>query len=414
MTQSGLLTPQRSRMAKRSLFGLIGPAFVAAIAYVDPGNVAANVSAGSQYGYLLIWVLVLANGMAVVIQHLSAKLGIVTGKTLPQLIGEKLPRWARLVFWLQAELVAAATDIAEIIGGALALFILLGIPTPIGGIIVTLISTIILAIKRHGQRRFENVIVGLLGIISVGFVAGVFVSPVQWAHVASGLIPRFQGTATVLLAVSMLGATVMPHAIYLHSGLAIDRYGFTSDHNKTRRLLAASRLDVTCALALAGSVNIAMLILAAAALSGNTNTDTILGAAHAISVNLGPIIGTIFGIGLLASGLASTTVGNYAGSMIMSGLLKIRVSIYIRRVVTAIPALILLAVGVNATWALVLSQVVLSFGIPCALIPLAWFTSRKAIMGYFANGAATRVAVGIIAVFIVILNALLLWLTFWG
>lgn len=414
MSQTTHVMPQRSRRPLRTFFGLLGPAFVASIAYVDPGNVAANVSAGSEYGYLLVWVLVLANAMAVIVQHLSAKLGIVTGKSLPELIGERLPRPARILFWLQAELVAAATDIAEIIGGALALFILFGIPTPIGGVIVTLVSTGILALQRQGQRRFENVIIGLLAVISLGFVAGVFVSPVNWAHAAAGLIPRFEGTSTVFLAVGMLGATVMPHAIYLHSSLSIDRHGLTTDHHRVKRLVAASRLDVSAALALAGTVNIAMLILAAAALRGNTDTDTILGAAHAITVNLGPIIGAIFGIGLLASGLASTSVGNYAGSMIMQGLLKIRVSVFIRRVVTAIPALIILATGVNATWALVVSQVVLSFGIPFAIIPLARFTSRPELMGRFVNKVPMRVLVGIIVAVVVVLNGLLLWLTFWG
>lgn len=400
------------RAPERRLIALFGPAFVAAIAYVDPGNVAANLSGGSQFGYLLVWVLVIANAMAVIVQYQSAKLGLVTGRSLPALLADSMPRAGRILFWMQAELVAAATDIAEVIGGAIALYILFDIPMLAGGIIVTLVSMGILAMKNRGQRLFENVVIGLLAIISIGFVAGMFVSPVNWQHFAQGLVPRFQGTESVILAASMLGATVMPHAIYLHSGLALDRHGATTDRIHLSRLLRASRWDVIVALVIAGSVNIAMLVLAAAALPGNSDTDTILGAAHQISTHLGPAIGIIFGIGLLASGLASTSVGNYAGSMIMSGLLKVHVSVLVRRIITAIPALVIIALGVNPTWALVLSQVVLSFGIPFVIIPLAWFTSRRSLMGEFVNNVWMRVLNVIIAVVVVVLNLVLIWLTF--
>src|SRR6185312_3168229 len=295
---------------ERRLLRLLGPAFVAAVAYVDPGNVAANLSAGAQYGYLLVWVLVVANVMAVVIQYLSAKLGLVTGRSLPELLGERMPRTGRLLYWAQAELVAAATDLAEVIGGAIALQILFDLPLLLGGVIVAVVSMAILAVQyRRGQRPFEFVVMALLVIIAIGFVAGVLVSPVDWAQTAAGIVPRFEGTGTVLLAASMLGATVMPHAIYLHSSLVRDRHGVSTDPTRIKRLLSATRIDVIIALVIAGSVNIAMLLLAAASLSGVEGTESIEGAHAAIEAALGPVIGVVFGIGLLASGLASSSVG---------------------------------------------------------------------------------------------------------
>ncbi|KAF5293300.1 hypothetical protein FQR65_LT20097 [Abscondita terminalis] len=332
----GLATLSRSTdPTAGTSFRLLGPAFVAAIAYVDPGNVAANLSAGASYGYLLVWVLVAANAMAVVVQYLSAKLGLVTGQSLPEILGNRLSKPARLLFWAQAELVAVATDLAEIIGGALALYILFG---------------------RRGQRIFERVILALLAIITVGFVAGLVVSPLDWAGIAAGMVPRFEGTATVLLAASMLGATVMPHAIYLHSSLARDRHGSSDDPGRIRLLLRATRWDVALALVLAGGVNIAMLLLAASSLPGVSGTDTIEGAAAAMSTHLGPAIGVIFGIGLLASGLASTSVGSYAGAEIMSGLLRVKIPLLVRRSLTLIPALVILTLGLDPTWSLVVSQ----------------------------------------------------------
>lgn len=400
---------------ERRLIRLLGPAFVAAIAYVDPGNVAANLSAGAGYRYLLVWVLVAANAMAVIVQYLSAKLGVVTGRTLPELLGERLPRAGRLAFWAQAEVVAAATDLAEIIGGAVALQILFGIPLLPGGVLIGVVSIAILALQSaRGQRTFEAVVISLLAVITVGFVAGVVVSPVDWGAAASGLVPRFQDSGSVLLAASMLGATVMPHAIYLHSALARDRHGTSADPVRIRHLLRVTRLDVVLALVIAGSVNIAMLLLAAASLSGVAGTDTIEGAHAAIGIALGPVVATVFGVGLLASGLASTSVGAYAGATIMAGLLHVSVPLLVRRVVTLIPALIVLGVGFDPTLALVLSQVVLSIGIPFALIPLAVLTSRRSIMGAFANPLGLRIAAGVVSVLIVTLNVTLLVLTLSG
>lgn len=394
---------------------LLGPAFVAAIAYVDPGNVAANLSAGAGYGYLLVWVLVVANAMAVVVQYLSAKLGLVTGRSLPEVLGDRLPRVGRLAFWAQAEVVAAATDLAEVIGGAIALQILLGIPLLAGGFIVGAISILILGIQSmRGQRAFEGAVVALLAIITVGFVLGVVVSPVDWGEAATGLVPRFEGAQTVLLAASMLGATVMPHAIYLHSALARDRHGTSTEPARVTRLLRATRWDVGLALLIAGTVNIAMLLLAASSLPGVDGTGTIQGAEAAIRGALGPVVAAAFGIGLLASGLASTSVGCYAGATIMSGLLHLRIPLLIRRVVTVIPALVVLGLGIDPTLALVLSQVALSIGIPFALIPLAWFTSRPQIMGPFANGLPLKALSLVVTVLIVGLNVALLTLTVQG
>ena len=401
--------------AERGLIRLLGPAFVAAIAYVDPGNVAANLSAGAGYGYLLVWVLVLANLMAVIVQYLSAKLGLVTGQSLPEVVGGHLGRPARLAYWVQAEITIAATDLAEVIGGAIALQILFGVPLPIGGIIVGVISLLLLSVQSwRGQRPFEFVIMGLLLVIAVGFVAGIFFAPMDWSAAAHGLIPGFQGSETVLLAASMIGATVMPHAVYLHSSLSRDRHGASTEPGRINRLLRATRWDVLIALGFAGCVNIAMLLLAAAALPGVPGTDTIQGAAAAISEHLGAGIGVIFGIGLLASGLASTSVGAYAGSAVMAGLIRKRIPLLVRRAVTIIPAILVLLVGVDGTWALVLSQVVLSLGIPFALIPLVWFTSRRRVMGAFTNRLPLIAAGVAIAVAIVALNVVLIVLTVTG
>lgn len=394
---------------------LLGPAFVAAIAYVDPGNVAANLTAGARYGYLLLWVLILANAIAVIVQYQSAKLGIVTGQSLPEILGERLKTGPRRLYWIQAELVAAATDIAEVLGGAIALYLLFGVPLLVGGLIVGIASMALLTVQsRRGQRSFEIIIVTLLAVIVVGFVTGLFFSGVDAREAIAGIIPRFAGADSVLLATSMLGATVMPHVIYLHSALARDRFGVTKDAVRIRELLRGTRWDVGAALCVAGAVNIAMLLLAASSLRGIEGTDSIEGAHAAVVATLGPAIGVIFAIGLLASGLASTSVGTYAGSAIMGGLLKVRVPLLARRAVTLIPALIILAIGFDPTRALVLSQVVLSFGIPFALIPLVWLASSRKVMGEFVNPTWLRWAGWISTALITSLNVLLIVLVVTG
>ena len=409
-----MLQRVRKKTVARSV-GLLGPAFVAAIAYVDPGNVAANITAGAKYGYLLVWVLVVANVMAVMVQYQSAKLGVVTGKTLTTMLGERLSRRNRLMFWGQAELVAGATDIAEVIGGAIALQLLFGLPLPVGGVIVGVVSMVLLALANpRRQRQFEHVVVGLLAVIVIGFLAGLVVSPPDAGGLANGMIPRFDGAETVLLAASMLGATVMPHAIYLHSSLVIDRHGRPENEHRTRRLLAATRLDVVVALVIAGGVNIALLVLAASSLYGREGTDSIEGAHAAVRDALGPVVATAFAVGLLASGIASTSVGSYAGGTIMAGLVRRRIPMLVRRSVTLLPAVAVLAIGVNPTMALVISQVVLSFGIPFAIIPLRRYTADRRLMGSFADTPLLRWGSAVAVVAIVVLNVALIALTVAG
>jgi len=403
---------------------LLGPALVAGVAYLDPGNVATNMSAGARFGYLLVWVVVLGNGMAWLIQYLSAKLGVVTGRSLAETLGERITsKTGRRAYWLQAELVAMATDIAEIIGGAVALWLLFDIPLLAGGVITGVVSMLLLWIQSHrGAKPFEFVVIALLVIISVGFTVGVFLGPPDGGSVIAGLVPRFEGSDSVLLAASILGATVMPHAIYAHSALARDRFAEapqaqTKGGNRPHaipRLLRATRWDVTIALAIAGSVNLAILLLGAANLPGIPGTDSLEGAHAALAAVLGGSVATIFAVGLLASGLASTAVGAYAGAEIMQGLLRVRVPLIARRIVTLIPALVVLGVGFDPTQALILSQVVLSFGIPFALVPLVWLTAREGVLGTYRNRWWTTLLGALFAAFLIALNGLLLWLTFAG
>ncbi len=403
----------RSPRRPRRVSWLWGPAFVAAIAYVDPGNVAANLTAGARFGYLLVWVLVAANVAAMLVQYLSAKVGLVTGRSLPELIGQRLSRGPRITYWLQAELVAMATDLAEVLGGAIALWILFGVPLLLGGVIVGAVSMLLLAVQsRRGQKPFEFVVMGLLLVITIGFTAGLFVSDVSWGQVAEGLVPRFAGPDSVLLAAGLLGATVMPHAIYVHSALARDRH-----HPKPAelpRMLHATRWDVFVSMLIAGTVNIAMLLLAAANFSAGAGTDSIEAAHQAIGAAMGPVVAALFAVGLLASGLASTSVGCYAGASIMSGLLKVQIPMWLRRVVTLAPALVILGLGVDPTWALVLSQVLLSFGIPFALVPLVRITSDPAVMGVMANRLGLKLVSWIVVGLIVALNVTLIGLTVLG
>jgi manganese transport protein len=406
----------RPKLATRLRTGsaLLGPAFVAAIAYVDPGNVASNISAGARYGYLLVWVIVAANLMAVLVQYLSAKLGLVTGTSLPEALRARLSRPARLAYWLQAEIVAVATDLAEVVGGAIALNLLFDLPLIVGGLITGAVSLTLLAVQdRGGQRTFERVVAGLLLVIAVGFLASLFVEPPSAAETVGGLVPRFDGAGSILIAAAMLGATVMPHAVYLHSGLVRDRHG-RPDPSRRRRLLRATRVDVGLAMLLAGAVNLGMLLLAATNLQGQDGVDSIEGAHGAVAQALGPGIALMFAIGLLASGLASTSVGAYAGAMIMQGLLHKRIPLVVRRLVTLIPAIVVLALGADPSAALVVSQVVLSFGIPFALVPLIRLTADRDLMGEDTNRRLTTVVAYVVAAVIIALNLVLIYLTFTG
>ena len=396
----------------RATLAMLGPAFVAAIAYVDPGNVAANVSSGAQFGYLLLWVIVMANVLAGLVQYLSAKLGLVTGRSLPEAIGKGMSRPLRLAFWVQAELVAMATDVAEMVGGAIALHVLFDLPLLLGGVITGAVSLLLLAVRdRRGQLLFERLITGLLLVIAIGFAASFFVATPPPDDVVSGLVPRFRGTESVLLAAAILGATVMPHAVYLHSGLALDRHGHPEAGQGRRRLLRVTRVDVVLAMAVAGTVNAAMLLVAAINLQGRGGTGSIEGAYAAIYDTLGATIAVLFAIGLLASGLASSSVGAYAGAMIMQGLLQRSIPMLARRLITLCPAVVILAAGFDPTRTLVLSQVVLSFGIPFAVLPLVRLTSNRKLMGSDTNHPVTTVVGWAVGVMVSLLNVVLIYLT---
>jgi manganese transport protein len=404
------MTQSRAGARRRSsgTIGLIGPAFVAAVAYVDPGNVAANLQSGARYGYLLLWVLVVATGSAALVQYLSAKLGVVTGMSLPELVRDRLGRRGRFAYWLQAEAVAMATDLAEVIGGAIALNLLFDLPLLLGGVLAGAVSMGLLMIQgRRRQATFERVITGLLLLITVGFVAGLFVAPPSASGIVSGLIPRFAGPDTILLASAMFGATVMPHVVYLHSALTRDRFGATPAGDRRRRLLTATRIDIGASMTVAGGVNIAMLLLAAVALPGQTGVDTIAGAHAAITQQLGDGIGVLFACGLLISGLASTSVGCYAGDVIMRGLTPWSIGLTARRAITLIPALVLLSIGADPTVLLVLSQVSLSFGLPFVLIPLVRLTANRTLLGAAVNGRGTTIAAWSVTVAIIALNVML-------
>ncbi|HEY5822452.1 MAG TPA: Nramp family divalent metal transporter [Propionibacteriaceae bacterium] len=384
----------------------MGPALVAAVAYVDPGNVATNTAAGVQYRYMLLWVLVGATLMAGLVQYLSAKVGWLTGESLPSLVAERTSRPVRLAYWAQAELVAMATDIAEIVGGAIALQLLFGLDLVLGAVITATVSTFVLMVQsRRSQRTFERVITSLLAIVAVGFVAGLFVDPPDKSQVIAGLLPTLAGPQSALLAVGMLGATVMPHAVYLHSALVRDRHG-KADPITAVTKLRSIKFDVIVAMVIAGTVNISMLLVSGSALFG-LDIDGIDQVHAAIGVHLGPSIALLFAIGLLASGLASTSVGGYAGAVIMDGLLKRRLPVVWRRLITAIPALVLLGAGFNATNLLILSQVVLSFGIPFVLVPLVLLARSPRLMAFVPTRKATIRVAWLATALIIALNVVL-------
>jgi manganese transport protein len=399
----------------RRTLPLLGPAFVAAIAYVDPGNFATNIAGGAAHGYLLLWVILLANLMGMLIQNLSAKVGIATGRNLPELCREHLPRPVSWGLWAQAELIAMATDLAEFVGAALALNLLFGVPLFQAGLITAVVAFGILALQQRGYRRFELAIAALMGIILLGFVYDAIHIDGNAGAIARGLIPGFDGKDSVLLAVGILGATVMPHVIYLHSALTQDRIR-PRDTSERKLLLRFQRIDVFIAMGLAGLINMAMLVIAASVFhdTGLSHVDTIQGAHSHFKELLGGGAALAFAVALLASGFASSSVGTYAGQVVMQGFIKRTVPIAVRRLVTMTPALIVLALGAEPTRSLVISQVVLSFGIPFALIPLVLLTRRRDVMGELVNRRLTTAVAGTVAALIVALNLFLLGQTFLG
>ena len=397
----------------RATLAMLGPAFVASIAYVDPGNFATNLQGGAEFGYLLLWVVLLANLMAMLIQYLSAKLGIVTDSNYPEVVRERYPRVFTWGMWIQAEIMAMSTDIAEFLGAAIGLNLLFGVPLLPAGLITGVIAFAILELQNRGFRRFELAISALLGIIFAGFLYETLRIGPSVPESLHGLLPGLQGTTSLYLAVGIIGATVMPHVIYLHSALTNGRMPVRNERERSR-VLRFERLDVIIALGLAGIVNMAMLAVAAKlfhtpALSGLSTIPQ----AHA---EFGHLVGggaaIAFAVALLASGASSSSVGTYAGQVVMAGFINIRIPLLLRRAITMTPAIAILAAGMNPTNVLVLSQVVLSFGIPFALIPLVMLTSRRDVMGIHVNQRATVIIAWGIVITITALNVFLLYQQF--
>ena len=396
------------------VFSFLGPAFIACIAYIDPGNFATNIAGGAKYGYTLVWVIVVANLMAMLIQTLSAKLGIATGRNLPEVCREQFSRRTALLLWVQAEAIAMATDLAEFLGAAIGFKLLLGTSLLVSTGLTAVAAFAILGLQRFGFRPFEAVIAAIVGVIGACYLAELFYShPNLHATAFHAVVPQFSGSDSVLLAVGILGATVMPHVIYLHSALTQDRV-VPGAPETPRRVLRYTRIDVLMAMSLAGLINIAMLVMAASTFykSGLPNVASLEGAHRTLAPILGGTASTLFAVALLGSGLSSSAVGTLAGQVVMQGFIRRRIPVTVRRLVTMIPAFVVAAIGVDPSRTLVLSQVVLSFGIPFALIPLVVFTARRDLMGALVNRRITTVAASVFAALIIGLNFFLLAQTF--
>lgn len=404
-----------ARGRARSTLAMLGPAFVAAIAYVDPGNFATNFQGGARFGYLLLWVVLAANLMAMIIQYLSAKLGIVTDQTLPELCRERFPRAVTWGLWVQAEIMAMSTDIAEFVGAALGLNLLFGVPMVAAGVITGVIAFAILGLESRGYRRFELAITALLGIIFLGFLYETLRIGPSASGSLRGLVPAFSGQDSVLLAVGIVGATVMPHAIYLHSALTKGRMPCRDDAERAR-VLRFERLDVLVALGLAGIINMAMLAVAAKLFHNPAHAQiSTIQQAHAGFAQLaGGLAALAFAVALLASGASSSSVGTYAGQVVMQGFVGLKIPLMLRRAITMTPAIILLGIGFDPTKALVYSQVLLSFGIPFALIPLVLLTRNPDVMGTHVNRRLTSAVAMVLAGVITLLNVYLIYQQFSG
>jgi len=404
-----VLEPPRPTLAgHRRRLVLVGPAFVAAIAYVDPGNFATNFTAGAEYGYLLLWVIVLANVMAMFVQSLSAKLGLASGKSLPENCRDQYRRPVVLGLWVQAEVVAMATDLAEIVGGAIALNLLFDMDLFVGGLITGGWAFLLLALQSPGGRHYIQAVTAYFGIVAIAFLLLVLGAEIDGSEAVTGLVPRFDGAGSLALATAILGATVMPHAIYLHSALVTETTDAVTLPQK-RRELRTQRIDVTAAMGLAGLVNVAMLLVAAALFAGSElGDDAIMGAYEGFGAFSTAAL--LFALALLASGFASSSVGTYAGQVIMAGFLQRGIPLFLRRALTMIPAVAVLALGLDPVEALVVSQIVLSFGIPFALVPLLLLTRRRDVMGELVNRRRATVVATLVTGVIVTLNVVLLFL----
>jgi len=405
-----ILSGKSKKRGLARLLPFMGPAFIASVAYMDPGNFATNIQGGAQFGYTLLWVVVATNLMAMLIQTLSAKLGIASGKNLAELCRESFPRPVVIGMWVLMEIVAMATDLAEFLGAALGFYLLLGIPLWVAGFLTAIITFIILGLERYGFRPLEAVIVALIGVISVSYLIETILVKPDWGQVAfHAFVPQFSGPESVLLAAGILGATVMPHVIFLHSALTQKRIVVRSPA-KLRRLFKYEVTDVVIAMGLAGLVNAAMLMMAASTFfrQGMTTVGTIQEAHQTLAPLLGSASSVFFALSLLASGLSSSSVGTMAGQVIMQGFLHLEIPVWIRRIVTMIPSLIVILIGLDPTRTLVISQVLLSFGLPFAVIPLVMFTSRRKVMKVLVNRKLTTVVASLVAALIVCLNIYLI------
>lgn len=408
-----LSRPQQRRGLGR-IVPFLGPAIIASIAYMDPGNFATNIEGGAQFGYTLLWVILAANLMAMLIQNLSAKLGIATGKNLPEVIRERWPRPLVWLYWIQAELVAMATDLAEFLGAALAIHLLTGLPLVWGAVITAVLTFALLTLQKRGFRPLELAILGFVLVIGVAYLVQILVAR-PGAEALRGFIPSFQGSQSVYLAVGIIGATVMPHVIYLHSALTQGRIPTRSDEEKVR-LARLNRLDVLLAMGFAGLINMSMLAVSAATFHGKGIEDAgnLETAYHTLTPLLGPAAAAAFAIALLASGLSSSAVGTMAGQVIMQGFVNFRIPLWLRRTVTMLPAFAVILAGMDPTATLVLSQVILSFGVPFALIPLLLFTARRDVMGVLTSRPLVTTLGWLCATLIIGLNGYLLWGAFGG
>jgi manganese transport protein len=399
---------QRTRRLR--ILPFLGPAFIACVAYIDPGNFATNIAGGSRFGYTLLWVIVASNLMAMLIQTLSAKLGIATGRNLPEVCRERFSPRTSMLLWLQAEAIAMATDLAEFLGAAIGFHLLLGIGLFPAAVVTGIAAFLILGLQRFGFRPLEATIAAIVGVIGACYVAElVWASPALGSVASHAVVPQFAGSESILLAVGILGATVMPHVIYLHSALTQNRIRPKTDAD-ARRLMRYTRIDVVIAMSIAGLINMAMLVMAASTFfqSGDRGVDTLEGAHSTLAPLLGGASSTLFALALLGSGLSSSAVGTLSGQVVMQGFIKRRIPIFVRRAVTMAPAFVVIGIGLDPSRTLVLSQVVLSFGIPFALIPLVLFTSRRDIMGTLVNHKGTTAAAVVIAGLIISLNIFLL------
>jgi manganese transport protein len=413
---TGVLSGAGRQRGFARLLPFLGPAFIASIAYVDPGNFATNIQGGAQFGYTLLWVVVASNLMAMLIQAQSAKLGIATGENLATLCRLHFPRPVVWGMWVVMELVAMATDLAEFVGAALGFNLLFGMPLWIAGLLTAAVTFLILALQSRGFRPFEALITSLLGVIALCYVVEIFLGKPDWGQVAlHAFVPRFAGAESVLLGTGILGATIMPHVIFLHSSLTQGRIVVAEPRQK-RRLFFFEVADVTIAMGVAGFVNAAMLMMAAATFHtpGLSHIASIEEAYRTLEPLLGAAAGWVFAISLLASGLASTTVGTMAGQVIMQGFLERHIPVWVRRLVTVIPSLLVIFLGLDPTRSLVISQVVLSFGLPFAVVPLILFCQKRAVMGNLVNWRATTWVSWVMAALIIALNFYLVFQVFSG